>query len=283
MQLKDYIQGNRHGKEANRFEREAMNDPFLQGALDGFDSVAGDHSEIIEELEDKYTHPHSVSKPKNKALFYWIAVASISLLIGSCAYFLLKKNSQSFPSHAEIQPIENRDIIPADSSTSKSEFVDESQPEETTVKKIVHAPAKITTPPVETEKISKSPANSIISLPDQTEVPAIVDRFIKPMPKESDAQTNNAISTNSESEPVQSAFGEKEFQVWCSQKVNKNVCPDQNATVKVSFFINENGKPSKIEYKKFTCEDAKKEIENLLYASPAWTKTNRKVTITIKW
>ena len=39
MKLIDYIQGKRRGQEANRLEREAMNDPFLQDAIDGFDRI----------------------------------------------------------------------------------------------------------------------------------------------------------------------------------------------------------------------------------------------------
>jgi hypothetical protein len=41
MNFKDYIQGKRHGREANQIEHEAMNDPFLQDAIDGFDNVQG--------------------------------------------------------------------------------------------------------------------------------------------------------------------------------------------------------------------------------------------------
>ena len=78
-------------------------------------------------------------------------------------------------------------------------------------------------------------------------------------------------------------FGEKEFQKYCQERADKNICSGKGATVKLSFFIDETGKPTKIEFKKYTCEDAKKEIENLLSSSPAWTSTNRKVTLTIKW
>jgi len=82
---------------------------------------------------------------------------------------------------------------------------------------------------------------------------------------------------------IQPIFGEKEFQIYCQQKADKNVCGGQGATVKIAFFINETGKPVEIEYKKYSCEEAKKEMEKLLASSPIWTQTNRKVTMTIKW
>jgi len=39
MNLLTYIQGKRKGKEAHRIEKEAMRDPFLADALEGYDEV----------------------------------------------------------------------------------------------------------------------------------------------------------------------------------------------------------------------------------------------------
>lgn len=86
MKLKDYIQGKRYGEEANRLEREAMNDPFLQDAIDGFDSVEGDHFSMIEKLEKQFAlHPKRI----DKRVWMWAAAAVLILLIG--IPFLLRK------------------------------------------------------------------------------------------------------------------------------------------------------------------------------------------------
>ncbi len=53
MKLIDYIKGTRRGREANAIEREAMEDPFLADAIDGYESVYGSHSEIIARLEER--------------------------------------------------------------------------------------------------------------------------------------------------------------------------------------------------------------------------------------
>ncbi|MCS2406366.1 hypothetical protein NXY31_18955 [Bacteroides salyersiae] len=42
MKLLDYIRGTRKGKEAHRLQKEAMRDPFLADAMDGYDSVGGE-------------------------------------------------------------------------------------------------------------------------------------------------------------------------------------------------------------------------------------------------
>ncbi len=84
MNLKDYIRGERHGKEANRLEREAMEDPFLQGAIDGYDSVEGDHYSVIQKLERKLAQPR-----KRVSRRIWIAAAAALLLLLIGIPFLL--------------------------------------------------------------------------------------------------------------------------------------------------------------------------------------------------
>lgn len=74
MDFKEYIQGKRRGKAANELEREALNDPFLQDAIDGFDSVPGEHLPVIEQLESQIT-----GKQKHRNL-WWIGIAAIVLL-----------------------------------------------------------------------------------------------------------------------------------------------------------------------------------------------------------
>ena len=79
MNVKEYIQGQRHGKKANRLERQAMEDPFLQDAIDGFDSVEGDHLSVIEKLEK---HVSPARKRISRSLWIWAAAALLVLLIG---------------------------------------------------------------------------------------------------------------------------------------------------------------------------------------------------------
>jgi hypothetical protein len=50
MNLNDYIHGARNGRAAHDLELEAMHDPLLADALDGFDAVAGDHTAALERI-----------------------------------------------------------------------------------------------------------------------------------------------------------------------------------------------------------------------------------------
>ena len=53
MNLKQYIRGRRRGKAARDLEKEALNDPFLNDAIDGYDAVPGDHFRRLENLHRK--------------------------------------------------------------------------------------------------------------------------------------------------------------------------------------------------------------------------------------
>lgn len=98
MKLQDYIQGERRGKDANALERDSLNDPFLEDAIDGFDAVEGEHWPAIEALEKLVTA--RTNKNHSPHLERWFIVriaASFILLIGMGAllYWNLGKSEQS--------------------------------------------------------------------------------------------------------------------------------------------------------------------------------------------
>ncbi|MDR0835682.1 MAG: hypothetical protein LBN11_03755, partial [Tannerella sp.] len=120
MKLFQYIQGERKGKAINRLEKEAMKDPFLADALEGFDKVTGnDHELRIEEMRAKILH--QTQSGNNHLLRYLSIAASILFIIGFGGYFLLNKNQTHTEENiAKVQydlyvpekkVIENEDII----------------------------------------------------------------------------------------------------------------------------------------------------------------------------
>lgn len=102
MTLKEYIQGKRNGKEANRLERQAMSDPFLDDAIEGFDAVGGDHIPVIERLEAEVL---PAGNHRRRGMAYWAAAASILLLIGFGSFFFLQqKPATRMPPIATVLP-----------------------------------------------------------------------------------------------------------------------------------------------------------------------------------
>jgi outer membrane biosynthesis protein TonB len=108
MTLKEYIQGQRKGKEANRIERQAMNDPFLNDAIEGFDSVEGDHASVLERLDDKVLHVRNHSR---RAIVYWAMAASVLLLIGFGSLFLLQQKPEAWV--PEIATVLSKKVTPS--------------------------------------------------------------------------------------------------------------------------------------------------------------------------
>ncbi|MDR1594625.1 MAG: carboxypeptidase-like regulatory domain-containing protein [Prevotellaceae bacterium] len=90
MNLLQYIKGIRNGKEINRLEREAMKDPLMADALDGFDKVAGNHEQRIKKMRTEILYK---TRQGNKHILRYCSIAaSILLITGIGGYFLLNDN-----------------------------------------------------------------------------------------------------------------------------------------------------------------------------------------------
>lgn len=92
MKLIAYIKGLRHGKEAQRLERESMQDPFLADAIDGYHAVEDDHERRIEELRRRIGR-HS-SRTISRKIPLWSAAACLLLGIGVALYFLPEREAK---------------------------------------------------------------------------------------------------------------------------------------------------------------------------------------------
>jgi TonB family protein len=124
MKLIQYIRGNRRGKEINRLEKEAMNDPFLADALDGFDSVESDDHELrINAMRAKVL---SRTKSGNNRVFRYIGVAAgIVLIVGAGWYFLFNSGDAHIPQHiseniSQQQIAENMESVSGDTLQDES-------------------------------------------------------------------------------------------------------------------------------------------------------------------
>lgn len=93
MKFLDYIQGVRRGKDAHRVEHEAMNDPFLSEAIEGYDSVKGDHAKRIARMQ-AYVHSRT-ARPKTRSGAWKVAVAAVALIAFLSGYFALMNHQSS--------------------------------------------------------------------------------------------------------------------------------------------------------------------------------------------
>jgi hypothetical protein len=302
MTLKDYIKGDKRGKEANRLERDAINDPFLQEAMDGFDNVTGNHTEIIAQLEKRVTYIYNKRKKQKNWLYFGSMAASILILLGFSYYFMfVMDTNNNTPLVAENKTTA---IEPAEALLEDTDMLEVQNEEKQYAPKVSAAETKEMTDCDVVQTIESladcKAAESMAMIAEERETTISKQELQTESEKISDeslAHADNARSDykKKEVQSVEAAakapksafsylpFGEKEFIEYCLKNADKKVCGGKGAKVKVTFFINDAGKPTEIKYSNYSCDDAKKEMEKLLNTSPVWTGKSRKVSITLEW
>lgn len=78
MKLINYIKGERRGADAHSLEKEAMRDPFLQEALDGFDAVDDDHMARLANIQRQIGQ---ASPRTSRVQLVWKIVIAASVII----------------------------------------------------------------------------------------------------------------------------------------------------------------------------------------------------------
>lgn len=115
MKFKDYIRGSRYGKNANKLERKAMNDPFLQDAIDGYDAVESDFSKDLEELEKRIRKKTNADLKPTFSYKRFFSIAAIVLLLvlglGGLFYFISSDKDDTTPVLAQKDAITQHDDI----------------------------------------------------------------------------------------------------------------------------------------------------------------------------
>ena len=124
MNLKEYIQGYRKGKEANRIERDALKDPFLYEALEGFDTVPEDHAKRIEDLQKLIT---KASNPARRLWLRWSVAATILLLISFGGYLFFTNTEK------DTKPLVSQNTENSTPTSQSKEMEDTQHTTQTTI------------------------------------------------------------------------------------------------------------------------------------------------------
>lgn len=106
MKFLDYIQGYRKGKMANEIEQKSLTDPFLYDAIDGYDTIDGDHLEHIAEMQTRIQNKHLPSK-SNRILRILAAAVVFFAIFGSYLYLSNESNYNNLRAYLDISPEEN--------------------------------------------------------------------------------------------------------------------------------------------------------------------------------
>lgn len=130
MKLLDYIRGSRKGKEVHRLEKEAMRDPFLADAMDGYSDTTGNQEENIRILRGRITLR---AVRKQRLMVVWSVAAS--LLVGAFlgGYFLL--NTQPLPDETRLA-LEQQVVSTSENEGTPDQIAKSSPEDSTAIEKI---------------------------------------------------------------------------------------------------------------------------------------------------
>jgi len=306
MALLDYIKGKRYGKEANRLERESMEDAFLQEALDGYDTVLSNHLHSIERLEKTIT-TQSTYRSQRKMLFYYSIAASVAIVLGISSYFFFKPSEGALlaqqqkiaaPTKAEkTKQVALADTKAVDNNLRTDKLLDvkqETQQDKQKLplvkEKIVPEKKPISEPLKKDQQPTVAPETASV---ETQKKPAVSSNRLAEMAvlgKEVEkAKASTLASSTEKNETTQAAepkrdFGKKQFKAFFMSKVKKQACGAKKASVEVSFTLNEDQYPSSFRIKNFSCEEAKNEVIRILSYSPRWTlKAGEQVRMRLDW
>ncbi len=194
MKFLDYIKGSRKGKEAQRIELEAMRDPLLGDAVEGYDRVPGDHDAALERLRARIAERSAAeSRPaaqipsgnRRRALRNWSIAAAVVLicLTTGALMILLKDPALQQPTLALDTPAAGDTLSNAESTLAAATGM----PKDETKKKVeeparqmIQEVKKFTPPVISPEEVLED-ADIVISDAAFSDSAVMADEYVQPV------------------------------------------------------------------------------------------------------
>ncbi|MBV8254484.1 MAG: energy transducer TonB [Chitinophaga sp.] len=180
--IRQYLAGELDDKAMHALERQALADPFLAEALQGFESAMPDQSANMDDLHTRLATRVAPAKDKIRPLYYRIAAAAaILLLLCTGGWFLLKQPV----AHTDHPQVAGIPTIP-DSSVSEKATADQTNPPAAPISKEPEKPLIAAASPEKTKKATakKQVVASEISADKVMDSAEPVTAFAAPVAKE---------------------------------------------------------------------------------------------------
>ena len=286
MNLKQYIRGRRRGKAARDLEKEALNDPFLNDAIDGYDAVPGDHSRHLENLHRKVSR-----SSLERADFRRLAglVAGLLILFAVNFFFYRKEKVEmtamdTTAGQAEAvwedtgKSVETK-IVPPLIAEAKEKETEQILRSDDEIKKAHNAPVirqKNKEGVVEeslamsTDVVSEDEVRLADAPKDEVKVMAMSNSPMSVVLSENPmALSESVIVKSSGLEPI---VGWKEFRKYLKREMRlpADTCRNISGKVSLAFEIDKQGRPVNIEVRKSLCPSLDREAVRLLKSGPIW-------------
>lgn len=286
MSLLDYIRGNRKGKNANRLEREAMADPFLAEALEGFDSVNDDHIARIATIQKQLSY-RKVEKSKHRSIWTSAAAVAVAVItVVGISHFASDKSDSGLHAQASsLTPIsiyipeaiytENIAII----ATKNTELT-----KDVSIKFSQNYKAELQMD-IEYEALEeelKAIENGGISA-SSTTIPS-PEKNLEPIQVYMPTGINTSQKRYNQSpEPL---IGFKEYEKYLRREIQRPdvwPCEGKKGKVLVEFSIDEEGNPYNIVVEYGFCGASDDEAIRLIEKGPRWTPSNIRARVKVEF
>lgn len=280
--LLQYIQGSRKGKEAHRLEKEAMRDPFLSDALDGYQTVEGNHVESIEAMRRRISRR---TCSQRDLIAKWSIAASLLICLGFGSYFWfnrevgLSKELQSMVIQEEaVTP-----PLPPEPVIAQAAAIGELQEKTETMQK--KAPAAAKKPEAKMRQAAPPPA-PLAAAPTTAEVLSIVedDADVAEMIVAEEVVAMDVTMGHAPIHRPEPVIGYKAYEEYLRKELIRpqdSTCKGITGTVVVEFHIDDKGRPVNLEVKRSLCASADKEALRLIEKGPDWKVDTARVIIPI--
>lgn len=315
MNYRRYIQGDRKGRDANRIEREAMTDPFLADALEGYEQAESLETKRIGDIRKEIKLK---TRRRHFRIRNWTVAASLLICTGLGAYFLL--NTNKFPAADRIAQSAPETVADEVEMIRQDSAVDETL---AVSRPVPSAPAEAESLVIEDIAIADNKEDNILAeeaeetaqeaVQEQAqtakEIPAKPQAAVVAAAPPMATQAEERIADNQDEDkqaldevvviaygtqkrsrettaPPQPVIGNRAYKKYLKEHLVRptdDECKDIKGKVTVLFHIGNDGKPYNFTIKKALCPSADKEAIRLIEEGPLWTTGNKEVSITIKF
>lgn len=281
MSLLDYIRGKRKGKEAHRLEKEAMQDPFLAEALEGFDLVEGDHMARLAAMQRKLGTQSKKENLKRQSLWTSVAaVAVVVLTIVGFSHFATENGDSGLYAQTSVLPpisiyipeavyTENIAVI----ATKNTELTKDVSVQVN----LHHFVDNVEYDMLEEELLALELGKAIVSAPNFEEDLEAIQIYIPTGINASQRRINQAP------EPL---IGFDEYKKYLKREMQRPKvypCVGKKGKVLLEFSVDENGNPYNIVVEYGFCGTNDDEAVRLLQEGPKWTPSNMRGQLRVEF
>jgi hypothetical protein len=264
MSFLDYIKGQRKGKEAHRIEKDSMTDVFLYEAIEGFDSVGGNHSKRISDIQKRIRS--KTVKQTGKQLWQ-SAAAAVIIVAGVGGYFLADFHKSGL--HAQNMA-ENRIIdvyVPKAYYSENIAVISRKNTEMAKAYKAVKPNiSRFSIEDKENPSMTKEEQDMLSG--GKSEEP--IDIYV-PEDFGSRVVSSSEEVKSGKPEPVCGYEKYGEYLKKSLRRPTDDMCKDRKGKVAVEFSVNSLGQPFLFEVKYSLCGTCDNEAVRLIQSGPRWT------------